>query len=852
MIIPVTRVQQRAESDKDDSDAAYGAALMYYAEVVLKIMTLGVVSAVEEGAERHRYSQTYKLARADGIGGWVHVLREVSAGPTSVHVINHAKEDTSALKVSVQSGGNDWQAQAVNAASEVLGAIDPPANPVPRKVNLLIWADYIVQIRNKTRAHGAPLTGTWSDICGPLRTSIDLVAQNYPGFLRPWAYLHRNLSQKYRVVLLGQETSAFDAYKTRKDPHVPDGVYVSYDGVLRKLDLIETDVDLTNFYFANGHFGSNTFECLSYEDGSRRDYPVDRYLLPPGELPPSETEAETELEARGNFHTNAPSKPKDYIRRPLLESNLLEELRKPDSHPVVTLIGPGGIGKTYLALAAISKLSESVGYDAVIWFSARDIDLLEQGAKHVKPEITTVKQVAEKYRAWMTPLHSKSGTDESYLKSDFANKSSPKLFVFDNFETMQEPMEMYLWIDTFIRLPNKVLITSRLRPFQADYSLEVKGMELDEFKSMVKAVDPATQINTDELFHASDGHPYIAKLLLADFERTNKQEQLSSVLSSRDGLLDALFDRTFESLSPGAQHLFLMLCTRRTVVPLLAMKAVVMNSTLSNQIDVPEAIEELRRCALIDVTEDSEQFEFVSVPTVATEFGKKKLQVSPHQIDVDHDLEQLRWFGTTNRKDVRLGFEPLVKRLYIRVADEMSHGTQLHEVEPMLEFIARQYPASWLYFASLLEEQGQTDAALNAVNHFLESEPSNLLAWREIERLAKKGNQPKARANALVKIAEVSDDKIKAASEAANTINKMLRANELAVDASYKKAICSRIEAILGGPVSAGKVSAADCSRLAWLYMATDDLEKALKTVTTGLKIDPECRHCLKLYNRLS
>ena len=35
---------------------------------------------------------------------------------------------------------------------------------------------------------------------------------------------------------------------------------------------------------------------------------------------------------------------------------------------------------------------------------------------------------------------------------------------------------MYNWIDSFIRLPNKALITIRYRDFKGDYPLEVIGM----------------------------------------------------------------------------------------------------------------------------------------------------------------------------------------------------------------------------------------------------------------------------------------------------------------------------------------------------------------------------------------
>jgi hypothetical protein len=39
----------------------------------------------------------------------------------------------------------------------------------------------------------------------------------------------------------------------------------------------------------------------------------------------------------------------------------------------------------------------------------------------------------------------------------------PFLFVFDNFETVVSPGEAFAWIDTYIRSPNKALITTRIR-----------------------------------------------------------------------------------------------------------------------------------------------------------------------------------------------------------------------------------------------------------------------------------------------------------------------------------------------------------------------------------------------------
>jgi hypothetical protein len=48
-------------------------------------------------------------------------------------------------------------------------------------------------------------------------------------------------------------------------------------------------------------------------------------------------------------------------------------------------------------------------------------------------------------------------------------EAGPLLFVFDNFETIQQPVETYHWLDTHIRPPNKILITTRHRDFNSPW-----------------------------------------------------------------------------------------------------------------------------------------------------------------------------------------------------------------------------------------------------------------------------------------------------------------------------------------------------------------------------------------------
>ena len=61
----------------------------------------------------------------------------------------------------------------------------------------------------------------------------------------------------------------------------------------------------------------------------------------------------------------------------------------------------------------------------------------------------------------------------------------PILFVFDNFETVRNPVALFSWIDTNVRLPNKVLITTRFRDFKADYPVEIQGMDHSEVDKLI-------------------------------------------------------------------------------------------------------------------------------------------------------------------------------------------------------------------------------------------------------------------------------------------------------------------------------------------------------------------------------
>ena len=225
---------------------------------------------------------------------------------------------------------------------------------------------------------------------------------------------------------------------------------------------------LSDFFLPNGGFSDSKFELLSYVTGDRQAGDSSLYLTPP-HLHRSETHGLGELVPQGNTFSNAPEPAQDYVPRLELEDELFALLMD-NRRPVVTLQGAGGVGKTSSTLQVIDRIAKEDRFELVVWFSARDIDLLPTGPKTVRPGILTPKDVAEQYAQFVlspNKLAERGFDREAYFQEQLGKSDGGRcLYVFDNFETVQNPLEMFTWLENFIRVPNKILITTRLRTFK--------------------------------------------------------------------------------------------------------------------------------------------------------------------------------------------------------------------------------------------------------------------------------------------------------------------------------------------------------------------------------------------------
>lgn len=238
-----------------------------------------------------------------------------------------------------------------------------------------------------------------------------------------------------------------------------------------------------------------------------------------------------------------------------------------------------------------------------------------------------------------------------------------------------------------------------------------------------------TRTYREELYKESDGHPYVVKILLGEIAKTKQLRKIERIVAASDEVLTALFERTYATLSPGAQRIFLTLSNWRTTIPKLAVEAVMLRNPAEAEIvPAPACIEELERSSFIDVVESQADKErFIQTPLVASLFGRGKLRASPLRSTVEADTDVLQQFGAGGQADIRHGVSPRIERLVKSLASRIAGGqATLSEYTPMLEYISRHYPTAWRLLAELHEEAGTPEgvkSAREAMRHYLETEP---------------------------------------------------------------------------------------------------------------------------------
>ena len=658
-------------------------------------------------------------------------------------------------------------------------------------------------------------------------------------------------------------------FKSTTGATLPNGIHIQFDEP-RRVELLEATPETTDFFLPNGKYTDRKFEFISYVTDDRLDGDSSLYVTPVENLPRSETRALGRFEMLDNCFANLPPIPKDHINRSEMERDLERALLAEETDSLVTLSGRGGIGKTSLALQDLRKIAQSNRYEAICWFSARDIDLLVDGPLQVTPDVLTEVDIAKSFVNLVEPHERKDkgfnpkSFFESHLNRSATTSLGPILFVFDNFETVRNPPTLFLWLHQFVRHPNKILITARHKEFTGDFEIRVEGMTEDECRQLIRATTSKLGIQrfvsesyTCDLIAESEGHPYVIKVLLGEVAKAQKSVDIKRIVASQGRILFALFERTFAALTLAAQRVFLTLCNWHSTMPVIALQSVLLRPA-NQRMDVVGAVEELRKSSLIEVFQSgTEKTEFINVPLVAIEFGRTKLTASPLKTAVQADSHLLQMFGASQKTDIKHGIAPRIERLFTNISRLVSKDfSKLGDFLPVIELVAQQSSAAWLSLAELYEEEGSQQSfgeAKSCLRRYLETNPKHSdisFVWKRLADLCERTNDFVGAVHALVEMCQHAEVPYFVVSNAANKFNSLFRSGSLRLDTDEKRILIRRLETVMSDRIE--EADSDDYSRLAWLNLHLNDEPRARRLTEEGLALDGENLHLIRLAEKLS
>ncbi|MEX0643312.1 MAG: hypothetical protein WD468_11455, partial [Pirellulales bacterium] len=185
----------------------------------------------------------------------------------------------------------------------------------------------------------------------------------------------------------------------------------------------------------------------------------------------------------------------------------------------------------------------------------------------------------------------------------------------------------------------------------------------------------------------------------------------------------------------------------------------------------------------------------------------------------------------------------------------MSLAIPCHDAtDSILELICRAYSPGWLLLARWHLEMHSIDGygrAKEELRRFLESGPPEndaASAWQMLGHACFQTGDSLGEIHAFVECAQLRNVPFYHLSNTANRINQLGKIYGLDVDPEQKRDLAERMAKILESRKN--EAGADDFSRMAWLALYLDQEDKAREYVRSGLVLDPENLHLIRLSQR--
>lgn len=873
VITPLAVVAQRRRHIAPQDHRTRFEDALVLGEGLIKWSTLAAVSVLAANNDQAAHRHEYELVRADSIGTWVRQLQSIAKalhrshskhGSTAKALARHFTE-----KVRRPDGGDSalWRARdLLVTVIEALDVEDFEAGAT-KKSCLDVFADFTF-LRNRTRGHGAKRAAFYEANSQRLQDCIDLLLNECLPRLHLWTFLRQQSPTAATMLRLvganpsDQFTFEIDATADRNSLFwsLEEG-----DEFIPVSRLAHFDSARDSFWLANGTWREASLkgEFINYATGATSALHVPQYGGPRPAMPKSHTAAGSVQFAASAIHT-IPSRDDGYVQRPALEAQLTSLLCN-RTHRILTLKGPGGIGKTSLAIHVLHELAESAdcSFDLMVWLSARDVDLLTEGPAARRRDVSDIESMAEVFCNAIEIDRGDNNAREIFVDHISDAQREPILLVVDNFETLDDPEGVHRFLDEHVILPSKLLITSRHKTYKGDFPVDVPGMEDGEARQLLLRegrlhfCEPRiTAQAMGKIIAATSARPYAMRLAVAQIAHGGEtiDQALARVLN-REDLLDALFERSYALLSDDGRYLYNLIGALEKACPELIIRGLM----TQRRLDFFKAIDEVTRFSLVHRGGGEDKAALLDMPLDTRIHANRELIGSPDELSIREDIKDVAPFLHHGES------HEVINRFFDSALRELRAGGREGEERGRLmdlcERCANGTSDRWLRLAAELECEENEDDLRRMYKRAAQLDPLSASVWRTwSEWEGKRGDRLQAIYKGIRAI-EIGEDDIYFCSHTAGQLLAALR--EPAMKERFpphrRDVLVAAVRFQLQRHRDATRLNADGLGKLGWLYLieyssnTNPDVQlihAAKECAEEGLCLEDGHNHCERLYEK--
>lgn len=258
-----------------------------------------------------------------------------------------------------------------------------------------------------------------------------------------------------------------------------------------------------------------------------------------------------------------------FVGREDVKRQIIKKLKS--AHPIISIIGDGGIGKTSTVLSCIYDIIDEPDFpfEKVIWVTLKTKSLQNGEFKDIKNSIKSFADSIEKNEI----LRKEKMTNIELLLSYMEIYKT--LFILDNLETINSSEVRDLFED--LPMGSKILITSRIGVGEYETRLVLKNFTECEannyFRRLVKAYntslfeklsDIEIKNYTEKLYNS----PLCIKWFIINVGKGNSPDIL---INNQDELIEFCLSNVFDKLSDNAKHLLTIILVKQDICSIAEM-----------------------------------------------------------------------------------------------------------------------------------------------------------------------------------------------------------------------------------------------------------------------------------------